>query len=54
MFIIYKLGNYDKKIMGISILEEEYVKSWGGGAPPPKCPPQHGLERKKYSGNFKV
>ena len=34
MFIIYKVGKYDQKIMGIFILLKEYVKNWGGGAAP--------------------
>ena len=37
MFIMYKFGKYDQKIMGIFILLKEYVKSWGATAP---LPPQ--------------
>ena len=31
MFIINKVGKYDKKFMGIFIHFKEYVKNWGWG-----------------------
>ena len=35
MIIIYKIGKYDHKIMGIFILLKEYVKNLGGNPPAP-------------------
>ena len=39
MFIIYKVGKYDQKIIGIFILLKKYVKSCGGRGHPLNCPP---------------
>ena len=41
MFIIYKVGKYDKKNNGNFDTFKEICKKLGGRPLPPKCPPLH-------------